>query len=65
MNTNRDNTINNTTQTGSNIRVTARTKALAEKIQRSVSTATGVNKPVSAIVGELVFARAKELGVED
>lgn len=54
---------NTTTAKGANIRVTARTKKLAKAIQQFESKSTGVNKPVSAIIGELVFDRAKALNI--
>lgn len=55
---------NITTANGYSIRVTAKTKLLAESIQESLAQRTGVNKPLSAIIGELVFDRAKELGID-
>lgn len=50
---------------GYNIRVTARTKELAEKLQQAIASQTGANKPLGAIVAELIFAKSKELGIED
>lgn len=55
---------NTTTANGYNIRVTAKTRQLAESIQDALAQRTGVNKPLSAIIGELVFERAKELGID-
>lgn len=51
--------------TGYNIRVTARAKELADKLQAEISRKTGANKPLGAIVAELMFERAKELGIEN
>ncbi|WP_288801081.1 hypothetical protein [uncultured Fibrobacter sp.] len=54
----------NTNTNGYNIRVTARTKDLAEKLQAEIAEKTGANKPLGAIVGELVFEKSKEFGIE-
>lgn len=62
MNSISDNNI--TTANGYSIRVTAKTKQLAESIQEALAHRTGVNKPLSAIIGELVFDRAKEMGID-
>lgn len=62
MNSILDNNI--TTANGYNIRVTARTKQLTESIQDALARRTGANKPLSAIIGELVFERAKEMGID-
>ena len=62
MNSISDNNI--TTAAGYNIRVTARTKQLAECIQDAIARRTGANKPLSAIIGELVFERAKDMGID-
>lgn len=51
--------------TGFNIRVTARAKELADKLQAEISRKTGANKPLGAIVAELLFEKAKELGIDD
>lgn len=55
---------NFTTATGNPIKVTAQTKALAEAIRAEEAKMTGVVKPISAIVGELVYEKAKALGVD-
>lgn len=45
-----------------NIRVSAKTKELAEAIQKEVAARTGERKTFGALVGELVYKKAKEIG---
>ena len=45
-----------------NIRVSAKTKELAEAIQKEVAERTGERKAFGALVGELVYKKAKEIG---
>ena len=45
-----------------NIRVSAKTKELAEAIQKEVAERTGERKTFGALVGELVYKKAKEIG---
>lgn len=53
----------NNTASGYNVRVTPKTKELLDSIQSQISNTTGSNKPLSAIVGDLVYDKAVELGV--
>lgn len=62
---NMNNISDNLITTGYNIRVTARAKELADKLQTEISRKTGANKPLGAIVAELLFDKAKELGLEN
>lgn len=56
---------NNNTSNGYNVRVTPKTMELLGKIKTKTAEVTGVNQPMSAIVGQLVHEKAVELGVAD
>lgn len=49
-----------TTAAGANIRVTPKTKELAENLRNAISEETGVNLPLAAVIGDLVFRAMKE-----
>ena len=55
---------NNTTN-GFNVRVTPKTMELLGEVKTKIAEVTGVNQPMSAIVGQLVHDKAVELGVAD
>lgn len=55
----------NTTANGFNVRITPKTMELLGKIKTRTAEVTGVNQPMSAIVGQLVHDKAIELGVAD
>lgn len=55
----------NTTANGFNVRITPKTMELLGKIKTKTAEVTGVNQPMSAIVGQLVHDKALELGVAD
>ena len=55
---------NNTTN-GFNVRVTPKTMELLGEVKNKIAEVTGVNQPMSAIVGQLVHDKAVELGVAD
>ncbi len=60
-----ENSEKNTTATGFNVRITSKTMELLGKIKTRTAEVTGVNQPMSAIVGQLVHDKAIELGVAD
>lgn len=48
-----------------NIRVSQRTKNLAVQIQLDTKRVTGVKKPLGALIGDLVYEKAKSLGIAE
>lgn len=55
----------NNTSSGFNVRVTSKTMEQLKKIKESQAEKTGVNIPLSAIVGKLVHDKANEVEAND